>query len=144
MDRKLTKPIRVLLVDDKREMRETLWDMLALDPDFRVIGAVKNGLEGVAMALTLRPDIILMNCSMPMMDGIEATRRIMRIMPDAAIIMLSCYDDPVIVTTALQAGVRTYLRKPIENIEVLYNAMRSAYETNQSSSERPTHPAPLR
>lgn len=121
-------PIRILLVDDHRDMQKTLADILELEPDFKVIGTARDGLQAIAQASTLKPDIILMNYSMPMMDGITATRRITRQTPDAVIIMVSFYDDPNLIDAAFKAGAQGFVVKPIQVFDELYSTLRLAYQ----------------
>ncbi len=142
-------PIRILLVDDHREMAQTLADILKLESGFHVIGLAGNGLQAVALALKLHPDIILMNYSMPVMDGIGATRRITQQYPDAVIIMVSFNDDPSLIEASFKAGASGYIVKPITVFEELYSTLRLAYQmraarklVREARKPRVARPAP--
>jgi DNA-binding NarL/FixJ family response regulator len=101
---------RVLVADDDPELREALVEMLeALG--FEVIGRAADGAEAVAMALELRPGVILMDLRMPNLDGIEATRQIKAILPRTQVVILTAYSDPVLREEADGAGAYCYLLK---------------------------------
>lgn len=134
----MSQRIRILLINDNRDMRKILTDLLSFEPDFKVIGSVRNGFEGIVMAVSLRPDIILMNYSMPIMDGIATTRRILHAMPDAAVVMLSFCDDPQMIEMSWEAGVKAYFRVPIESVEEFYDTIRLVHEGHTSQTS-PTH-----
>jgi len=84
-----TSPIKVLIVDDIAETRENLRKLLSFDGGFVVIGEAANGMEAVALTKRLRPDIVLMDINMPVMDGIEATRIITVEAPMSTVVILS-------------------------------------------------------
>ncbi|MCU0507512.1 MAG: response regulator transcription factor [Anaerolineae bacterium] len=105
--------IRVMLVDDQRLMREGLRTLLDLEEDIEVIGEAGNGEEGVAAFLALRPDVALMDVRMPVLDGVQATRRIVAADPDARIIILTTFDDDEYVLEGLRAGALGYLLKDV-------------------------------
>lgn len=125
-------PISILIVDDQQQVRQTVCEMLELERDFRVVGQGSNGYQGVALALQLRPDIILMNYSMPMMDGVEATRRITRLIPDAVVIMFSVSDDLSVVDAAFNAGAKAYFVKSSLPLEEFYATIRLANEQRKA------------
>jgi DNA-binding NarL/FixJ family response regulator len=104
-------PIRVLLADDQRVVREGLAMLLGLLPGVEVVGTAADGEEAVALTVARAPDVILMDLRMPRCDGIEATRRIAEVRPQARVIALTTYADEPTVLNALRAGARGYLTK---------------------------------
>ncbi len=109
--------VRLLLVDDHRMLRETLKRSM-LDEGFEVVGEASDGLEAVSMASELRPDAILMDVTMPEMDGVEATRRIVEDDPAARIVMLTMHADQDVIAAAIRAGASGYLVKDCSFEEV--------------------------
>ncbi len=122
--------ISILLVDDIPETRENIKKLLAFEPDFKVVGSVGTGREGVTMAKELRPNIIIMDINMPDMDGIQATTLITESVPTAAVIMMSVQNDPDYLRRAMLAGARNFLTKPILPDE-LYNTIRTVHIRNK-------------
>lgn len=119
------KTVRLLLVDDQSLFREALRTLLALQPDFEVVGEAANGEQALTLAATCRPDVILMDLRMPVMNGIEATRRLVASQPDAHIIVLTTFDEDAEVFEALRVGALGYLLKACA-AEKLYDAVRAA------------------
>jgi len=121
--------IRILLVDDNEVVREGLKSILEPQPDIEVIGQATDGLDAVAKAEELRPDVILMDAQMPVMDGTEATKRIKQSLPDVKVLFLTVYGD--YVGGALAAGASWYLTKDcrrqdlLEGIRVLAQSSRT-------------------
>jgi DNA-binding NarL/FixJ family response regulator len=110
--------IRVLLVDDQTLVRSGFRVLLERTPDLEVVGEAANGQEAVDQARTLRPDVVLMDVRMPVMDGLKATRRILA-MPDAPhVIMLTTFDLDEYVFEALQIGASGFLLKDVEPDEL--------------------------
>jgi pilus assembly protein CpaE len=97
--------IRILLVDDNTETRESLKKLLAFEPDFKVIGSASNGRAGVEQAKVLHPDVIIMDANMPEMDGFEATSLILKDNPEAYVIMMSIQNGDDIMTRVLCFGL---------------------------------------
>jgi DNA-binding NarL/FixJ family response regulator len=117
--------IRIVLADDQALFREALRTLISLQPDLEVVGEAANGEEALKLAQKLRPDVILMDLQMPVMDGVEATRRL-HIEPfDCRVIALTTFDRDDYVFDCLRAGAVGYLLKdaPSEN---LYTAIRAA------------------
>jgi CheY-like chemotaxis protein len=102
---------RVLLVDDHRLMREGLQALLEEETDIEVVGQAGNGVEAVQKADVLRPDVVVMDVLMPVMDGVEAARQIRAQHPEIRIIGLSMFDEADMARKMLQAGASTYLPK---------------------------------
>ncbi|NHC44545.1 response regulator [Motilibacter aurantiacus] len=103
--------IRVLLADDHALVRAGLQQLLAAVPDVEVVGAASDGDEAVTMAAALQPDVVLMDLSMPRVDGVEATRRILAQRPDAQVVVLTSFVERERVVGALDAGAVGYLLK---------------------------------
>lgn len=115
--------IKVLLVDDHEMVRLGLASYLNIQEDIEVIAQAHNGLEGYHKALELHPDIILMDLVMDVMDGIEATQRILAEWPEARIIILTSFIDDEKVYPAMKAGAKSYLLKT-SSAEEIINAVR--------------------
>lgn len=111
--------IRVLLVDDHDLFREGLARILDSQGDFEVVGEATNGLEAVAEARKLKPDLILMDVGMPVCDGLEATQRIKREFPNMTIVMLTVFDENEKLFEAIRSGAQGYLLKNIRRQEML-------------------------
>jgi two-component system nitrate/nitrite response regulator NarL len=119
--------IRVLLVDDHSLFREGLCSLLSAQPDIEVVGQAGDGLEALVMARELRPDLILMDVTMPGMDGLEAMERIIEILPDCKIVMLTVHDDQDRLFEAIKGGAVGYVLKSTASgalIPMLRGAMR--------------------
>lgn len=117
------KNIRLLLVDDQSLFREGLRLLLAQQPDFEIVGEAGHGKEALALARSRSPDVILMDLRMPVMDGIEATRRIVAERLPAHIIVLTTFEDDEEVYAALAAGATGYLLKASPS-DKLFDAIR--------------------
>jgi DNA-binding NarL/FixJ family response regulator len=107
----LRNPPRVLIVDDHRLFAEALEVILATDGRIQVAGHASTGEEAVDLARSTRPDVVLMDIAMPVMDGFEATRRIADEVPGTAILMLTGSDSRIDVDEARQAGAAGYVTK---------------------------------
>jgi len=103
--------IRVLLVDDHNLVRAGLAGLLASTADMSVVGEAENGKRAVELAAELEPDVVLMDLSMPVMDGVEATREIIRRRPESVVVVLTSFSDHARVTEALRAGAVGYQLK---------------------------------
>jgi len=117
-------PIRVLLADDHALFRRGVASLLAAEGGFEVIGEAVDGQQALEMARELMPDVILMDVSMPVMDGLAATRRIKAEMPYARIVILTVSDGERSLFEALHCGASGYLPKKIE-AQVLYGTLRA-------------------
>ncbi|MHB9145627.1 MAG: response regulator [Symbiobacteriia bacterium] len=118
--------IRVLLVDDHELFRRGVKSLLSSEPDIEVVGEAHNGREAVEKAEETMPDLILMDISMPEVDGLEATRRIKQTMPYVKILVLTVSDLEQNLFGAIKAGAQGYLLKSVDP-EVLLDAVRKAY-----------------
>lgn len=107
----MIKMIRVLFVDDHEMVRIGVTTYLATQKDIDVVGEAENGEEAIDLALKLRPDLILMDIVMDKMDGIEATKEIIKQWPEAKILMVTSFVDDDKVYPALEAGATSYLLK---------------------------------
>lgn len=105
------KKLRLMLVDDQSLFREALRTLLALQPDFEIVAEAENGERAVAMARTHKPDVILMDLRMPVMGGVEATRRVLAAAPGARIVVLTTFEEDEEIFAALRAGAVGYLLK---------------------------------
>ncbi|WHS50574.1 response regulator transcription factor [Rothia sp. SD9660Na] len=101
----------VALIEDDPDFNELLGLYIKNDPDLNLIATGRNGQEAITIANTLRPEVFLMDLNMPVMDGIEATQRILATHPDAKIIAVTTFDSYSYVSQALAAGVHGYLLK---------------------------------
>jgi DNA-binding NarL/FixJ family response regulator len=115
----MTEAIRILIADDHPIVRQGLATVLNQEEDLEVVGIAENGLEAVARARELRPDIILMDLQMPEMDGVEAIHQIKEEAPDIGIIILTTYDADDYIFRGIEAGARGYLLKDSPPEEVL-------------------------
>jgi DNA-binding NarL/FixJ family response regulator len=119
--------ISILLADDHSLVRAGLAALLDSAEDLRVVGQAENGQAAVRLAEELRPDVILMDLSMPVMDGVGATREILRSRPDSIVVVLTSFSDQQRVAEALRAGAVGYLLKDCDPRDLLA-AVRSAAE----------------
>ena len=106
-----TKPIRVFLVDDHTILRQGLRRLFESEKGFEVVGEARDGREAVDRSREIDSDVIIMDLAMPALNGLDATRRILKAKPDAKVLILSMYLDDDYVTQALEAGVVGYVMK---------------------------------
>ena len=121
------KKIRVLLADDHNLIRAGLRLVAEQQPDLTVAGEAADGRQAVAMAHSLKPDVVVMDIGMPVLNGIEAARQIRESLPDTQIVMLSMHSDEGYILRALKAGARAYLLKDSAEAD-LARAIRAAVE----------------
>jgi DNA-binding NarL/FixJ family response regulator len=107
----MSKPIRILIADDHPLFRTGLRALLDSVPDTEVIGEAETGTEAVALARTLTPDVVVMDLNMPDLNGIEATRQIVRDTRDVHVLVMTMHEDDESVFAALRAGARGYQLK---------------------------------
>lgn len=118
-------PIRVLIADDHPLMRKGLADILGGPDDIELVGSAADGAAALALAYAVQPNVVLMDISMPGMDGIEATEKMSGIDPDIRVVMLTSYSEREKITEALSAGAVSYLTKD-STPEAVIRAIRSA------------------
>ena len=107
----MTGPVRVMVVDDQALVREGLMTLLDAAPDIAPVAAAADGEEAVRLAARHRPDVVLMDLRMPLLDGVEATRQIRAAQPETEIVVLTTHADESSILDALRAGARGYLTK---------------------------------
>src|SRR5271154_4294896 len=105
------KRITVLLADDHMIVREGFRKMLELETDLEVIGEAEEGRQAVALAIKLRPDVVLMDIAMPLLNGLEATRQLLKALPATKVLMLSAHNDDAYVKNATDSGAAGFLLK---------------------------------
>jgi two-component system, NarL family, response regulator LiaR len=118
---------RVLITDDHGVVRQGLRMFLSLDPDIQVVGEAQDGREALAMARELKPDVVLMDLLMPVMDGLESTKAIRTELPEVEVIALTSVLEDASVTGAVRAGAIGYLLKDTDS-EELSRAIKAAAE----------------
>jgi len=118
------QPIKILIADDHALLRRGLATLLGFDKDITVVGDAKNGEEAVKAAIKLKPDVVVMDLSMPVMDGVEATRQIREALPDTHVLILTSYSTSVDVSRAMEAGASGAFVKDAED-ERLVDAIRT-------------------
>lgn len=119
--------IRILIADDHSLFRQGLRSLLEAEEDLRVIGEAANGREALRGALETHPDVVLMDIQMPGLDGVEATKEILKEFPEAKVVMLTMYRQDAYVFEAVKAGARGYLLKDVD-AETLVDAVRRVNE----------------
>lgn len=119
--------IKVLLIDDHEMVRLGVSSYLSIQNDIEVIGEAENGKIGYEKAIELRPDVILMDLVMDVMDGIESTKAIMKDWPEAKIVIVTSFIDDEKVYPALEAGASSYILKT-STASTIANAIRSTYK----------------
>jgi DNA-binding NarL/FixJ family response regulator len=107
----MEKKITVLLVDDHNLVRRGFRRMLEDEADMKVVGEAGNGEEAVKLAKELRPKVVVMDCALPGMNGLDATRGILEDFPDTAVLMLSMHTESTWVRQAIEAGAKGYVLK---------------------------------
>jgi DNA-binding NarL/FixJ family response regulator len=115
--------VKILIVDDHPVVRDGLTAILSTQPDFEVIGEAGNGEEAIKQEGLLNPDVILMDLEMPVMDGIEALRKLSGVNPEIKVIVLTVFDTDERILTSVQAGARGYLLKDAPR-DKIFNAIR--------------------
>lgn len=122
-----TPKTKILLVDDHTLFRSGLRFLLETQDDFEVIGEASDGLEGIKLAESLKPDVVLLDLDMPIMGGREALPQLLSIQPELAVLILTVSEDGIDLTDCMRIGARGYLLKNI-NSDFLLNSIRKAVE----------------
>lgn len=132
--------ISVLLVDDHSLVRKGFRRMLEDEPDITVVGEASDGQQAIKLAQELRPTVIVMDCALPGMNGLDATRRILESRPEALVLMLSMHPEETWVQQALDAGARGYILKNAVDLELGASVRRvaSGETVLDSQLDRPT------
>jgi len=123
------KPIAVLLADDHEPVRNAFKKILELEADLVVVGEAKNGLQAVALVKKLRPDLVLMDVAMPLLNGLQAARQILKAFPATKILMLSAHEDEAYIVESVKSGARGYLLKQTSTDQVC-TAIREVHKGN--------------
>jgi DNA-binding NarL/FixJ family response regulator len=118
-------PLRIVVADDQASVREGLVVLLDLLPDIDVVGSAADGEQALQAVAREHPDAILLDLHMPVLDGIETTRRLTERHPEVAVVVLTTFADDSSILSALQAGARSYLTKDADRAEIA-QALRSA------------------
>jgi DNA-binding NarL/FixJ family response regulator len=121
------KRITVLLADDHTIVREGFRHMLELETDFEVVGEAVDGRRAVALAVKLRPAVVLMDIAMPRLNGLEATRQMLDALPSAKVIILSSHNDDALIENAINSGAAGFLSKQTSAQDVC-QAVREVYK----------------
>jgi two-component system, NarL family, response regulator LiaR len=122
----MTDKIKILIADDHPTFRDGLRRILEDEEDFDIVGTACDGVEAVALAKKLEPDIVLIDINMPRLRGAEAAKEIRKCCPEAAIIMLSAFDYEAYIVASLQSGARGYLLKST-SVDKLTSSIRLVY-----------------
>jgi DNA-binding NarL/FixJ family response regulator len=131
--------ITVLLADDSGLVRKEFRKILELEADLEVIGEAKNGQQAVTMAKKLRPALVLMDVSMPLLNGLQATCQILKVVPTTKVLMLSARSDEAYIVEAVKSGAKGYLIKQT-SIDIVCHAIREVHKGNTFfSSSIPKH-----
>lgn len=131
----MQEDIKVLIVDDSEQTRETLRNILSLEKEMQVVGEASDGQDAVQRVGELHPDVVVMDVNMPGVDGIQATERITTDHPDSCVIVMSAAGDQEYLRKAMQAGARDYLIKPFTSDEVV-TAIQRVWDKERRRKQR--------
>jgi pilus assembly protein CpaE len=131
----MADPIRVLIVDDISETRDHLARLLGFESDIEIVGLADSGRHAIELAISLKPDIVLMDINMPDMDGIEATEQLSATVPGASVVMMSVQGEADYLRRSMLAGAREFLVKPFSSDE-LTSSIRQIYAREREKLER--------
>ena len=137
--------VRVLVVDDHAVVRAGLRAILDSDARLEVVGEAVDGADGCTQAAALRPEIVIMDVSMPALNGADATRRVLAVSPDSSVIALTAHDEPPYVRELLNAGARGYVLKRalVEHLVRAIHVVRDGgLFLDPARAEQPAAPAP--
>ena len=145
----MTSPIRVLIADDHAVLRSGLTMLLAAQGDLAVVGEAGDGNEAVAKTRDLRPDLVLLDLSMPGPPGGEVIRQVLRASPKTRVLVLTMHDDPAYLASAMLAGAAGYVVKKVADTELIQairavHAGRTFVDLTRSSDPLPRPSEPRR
>jgi DNA-binding NarL/FixJ family response regulator len=123
------KRIKVLMADDNRIVRKEFRKILELEDDLDMVGEAKNGQQAVVMVKKLLPAVVLMDVAMPLLNGLQATRQILKTSPATKVIMLSAYNDEAYIVEAINSGAKGYLIKQ-SSADSVCHAIREVHKGN--------------
>src|SRR3954467_9335484 len=129
-----SEPVRLLLADDHRMLRESLRRSME-ETGLAVVGGAPDGAEGVRLAAELKPDVILMDVTMPVLDGVEATRQVRDKLPNTQVVILTMHADREVLVDAIRAGAAGYLVKDCSTEEVVDTVRKAAAGETALSAE---------
>lgn len=121
----MADPIRILIADDHLIIREGLRLILETSPEFELVGEAADGAEALQLCTGLRPDVVLMDLRMPVMDGLAAIEALQRAQPEIAVVILTTFNEDDLMRRGLRAGARGYLLKDTDRA-TLFNTIRAA------------------
>jgi DNA-binding NarL/FixJ family response regulator len=124
------KPVRILIVDDHHELRRAIRNLLECQRGFVVCGEAKDGVEAIQKSDELRPDVVVLNIVMPVMNGFEAARKIREVSPESRVVILSSYTDTQLLKEAHMVGAICYVPKSDAERELI-EAVNTAAEGRQ-------------
>ncbi|MBI5302554.1 MAG: response regulator transcription factor [Chloroflexi bacterium] len=116
----MSKPIRVLLVDDHAIVREGIGSLLSHQKDIKIIGQAVDGKQAIDAVTQLKPDVVLMDITMPVMNGLDATREIHKLFPDTRVLVLTQHENKEYIMPLLQAGAVGYISKRARANELIH------------------------
>jgi len=120
------KRITILIAEDHAIVRHGLRRMIEVETDLEVIGEAQDGRQAVEMAKKLHPDVVLMDVSMPMLNGLEATRQVIKALPNTKVLILSAHGDSTYISSSMESGAMGFLLKQ-SSAQELYRAIREAH-----------------
>jgi pilus assembly protein CpaE len=127
--------IKVVIADDSRDTRENIKDLLSFEKSIEVIGEAENGEEAIFISREARPDIVLMDINMPVMDGIKATEEISMSVPETTVLIMSVQGEHEYLRKAMSAGAREFLVKPFSSDDLVRSIIKT-YEIESKRKER--------
>ena len=113
------KKLRIILADDHTVVRSGLRALLERQGDFEIVGEAANGRDVVTLSASSRPDVVIMDVGMPLLNGIEATAALLKQSPSTAVVILSMYSDETYLMRTLAAGAKGYLLKESADVDLL-------------------------
>lgn len=134
--------VQVLIVDDQLLMRDGLASLLNIQPEIEIVGVAENGEAAITAVADLRPDVVLMDVRMPVMDGVAATAEIHQQFPDVKVLMLTTFDDEAYVKGALRAGAFGYVLKntpALDLAQAIQMAQRGIVQLSPTAVSKVTH-----